>query len=450
MRGTHTWQLPLSDVSAAALAESLLSNSQEKSTAQAAEAVALDPSLALWTACRADQHSHLALTTVTEAGEWLTAHLLEEFNEVEDSTESAVMISENQQQWTELVAWGMAATSEDSADHYFFRLIMNADEWLSSCGTVVSWQQMIAGNSCLPKWLAERLYQLRSEFSGAASSAAMTHAETVGRQWATEIPGVGRCFAGLVRKLSRLHELEGNFAKAVEREKLNSLKQFAYGAGHEINNPLANISTRAQTLLRDEQDLERRRKLATINSQAFRAHEMIADLMLFANPPRVVRQRVELVRLVLELVEEFSMGTNVRDTKLTFDASVSDLYLLVDPNQISVALRALCTNAMEAVGYGGSVDLSIGEGTTGVSPVAEIIIRDTGPGISPEVRQHIFDPFYCGREAGRGIGFGLSKCWRIVTEHGGTITVDSRPGHSTTFTVTLPVKNPKLAAAQTL
>ena len=87
-------------------------------------------------------------------------------------------------------------------------------------------------------------------------------------------------------KLARLEELEHRFAEAVERAKLEAMKELAYGAGHEINNPLANIATRAQTLLQEETDPEKRRKLAAINAQAFRAHEMIADLMLFARPPQ--------------------------------------------------------------------------------------------------------------------------------------------------------------------
>ena len=72
----------------------------------------------------------------------------------------------------------------------------------------------------------------------------------------------------------------------LEREKLASLKQFAYGLSHEINNPLTNISMRAQALLASEKDPDRRRALEAINAQAFRAFEMLADLMLFAHPPQ--------------------------------------------------------------------------------------------------------------------------------------------------------------------
>src|SRR4249920_1123377 len=91
---------------------------------------------------------------------------------------------------------------------------------------------------------------------------------------------------------------ESDFDSAVESAKLRALYNFAYGLSHEINNPLANIATRAQTLLVDEKDPERRRKLATIVQQAFRAHEMIADLMLFAHPPKMQPREVNVVRLV--------------------------------------------------------------------------------------------------------------------------------------------------------
>src|SRR6266513_6172132 len=92
-------------------------------------------------------------------------------------------------------------------------------------------------------------------------------------------------------------EALADFSTAVEAAKLQALYNFAYGLSHEINNPLANISARAQTLLVDEQNPERRRKLATIVQQAFKAHEMIADLMLFARPPAMRPQAVDLVKI---------------------------------------------------------------------------------------------------------------------------------------------------------
>src|SRR3990172_2542087 len=94
------------------------------------------------------------------------------------------------------------------------------------------------------------------------------------------------------------------FEQRLEREKLAALVEFAYGAAHEINNPLAHIAARAQTLLEDEPDPERRRKLAAIRRQAIRAHEMIADLMLFARPPKLALGPADLRQIVRQVVDE--------------------------------------------------------------------------------------------------------------------------------------------------
>jgi len=69
-----------------------------------------------------------------------------------------------------------------------------------------------------------------------------------------------------------------------------------------------------------------------------------------------------------------------------------------------------------------------------------LTIADNGPGITAEERRHIFDPFFSARQAGRGLGMGLSKCWRIVTNHGGSVEVESQPGQGATFRIRLPVE----------
>jgi signal transduction histidine kinase len=255
----------------------------------------------------------------------------------------------------------------------------------------------------------------------------------------------------LLRMAARCRQLEEHFQQALEHEKLLAMKELAYGASHEINNPLANISSRAQLLLRDETDPERRRSLATINSQAFRAHEMIADMMLFAKPPALqpdtIRLREFLENLLEQLAAELPAGV-----QLTRQLPDAEWQLRADPVQLNVALRAIWTNALEAMGEpgqggpGGKLRLVArvveGGAADGWRPWAEIEVADNGPGIRPEVRRHLFDPFFSGREAGRGLGFGLSKAWRIVTLHEGQIVVSSQPGEGASFTVRLPLTTP--------
>jgi hypothetical protein len=261
----------------------------------------------------------------------------------------------------------------------------------------------------------------------------------------------GEQFEALLSQLARLEALEGEFAHTLETEKLAAMKELAYGASHEINNPLANISARAQTLLEEERDPERRRKLAAINSQALRAHEMIADMMLFARPPQPRLAPVELTALVAGQVAELASGAAAQATQLIFETSVEAIRITADRTQLAVAVRALCVNALEALASGGHIELAVHRQTApttqseklrNVRETVQITISDSGPGIPPAARRHLFDPFFSGREAGRGLGLGLSKCWRIVTAHGGRIDVDSSPVGGARFTITLPVEPP--------
>lgn len=229
---------------------------------------------------------------------------------------------------------------------------------------------------------------------------------------------------------AQLADLPERFARELERAKLEALKELAYGASHEINNPLANIAGRAQTLLKREWDADVRKALEAIQRQALRAHEMIADLMLFARPPALRRAATNLAEVARQVVEEIRARAAERGVSISVQAD--DVTCDVDRAQIAVALRALVDNSVEAIGQQGEIAVTVHR--SGES--AEIVVHDTGPGISPTVREHLFDPFYSGREAGRGLGFGLSKCWRIVTDHGGEVQVGDGPGGC--FTLRLP------------
>ena len=114
----------------------------------------------------------------------------------------------------------------------------------------------------------------------------------------------------------------------------------------------------------------------------------------------------------------------------------------VDAEQMAVAIQAICANASEAMGGQGQFSIRVRRVTDPLpfgGPRLEIELRDNGPGVSDAVRAHLFDPFYSGREAGRGLGFGLSKAWRIVELHGGTIVVHSEAGRGATFVIALPI-----------
>ncbi|MCH2115183.1 MAG: HAMP domain-containing histidine kinase [Pirellulales bacterium] len=231
--------------------------------------------------------------------------------------------------------------------------------------------------------------------------------------------------------------MQDDLRTQLEQEKLDAMKELAYGASHEINNPLANIAARAQTLLRDEQQQERRSALQAIHSQAMRAHEMISDLMLFARPPKLDIQAFDLAELLRELAKSFALQAEQHRIACQWRVPETQLIIQGDRQQLAVAISALCSNAIEAIGFDGTVDVAIR-----LEPQQVWLdVADSGPGISATVRKHLFDPFFSGREAGRGLGFGLSKSWRIVTDHGGTITVRSEPEEGTIVSLRLPVEH---------
>jgi signal transduction histidine kinase len=226
------------------------------------------------------------------------------------------------------------------------------------------------------------------------------------------------------------------FLDRLEQAKLDALKELAYGASHEINNPLANIAARAQTLLRDEVDPERRRALEAIHQQALRAHEMISDLMLFARPPRVALGQVDVREILRQVERELAPECRRRDVNLHVAVDAGLPPIVADANQLAAALKALCTNSLEAIGQGGNlhVDAHTPSDRRGV----RIVVSDDGPGIAPSMRPHVFDPFFSGREAGRGLGFGLSKCWRIISQLNGTIELGDDSNAGARISIHLP------------
>lgn len=229
--------------------------------------------------------------------------------------------------------------------------------------------------------------------------------------------------------------MSADFESRLEREKLDAMKELAYGASHEINNPLANISARAQALLRDELHPERRQALEAIRQQAMRAHEMISDLMLFARPPALDIQPVNLNELLNGIVASTVAECERRNVRLLLQIPQEAITIAADAQQLSVAVSAICTNGLEAIGSDGTIEIALQ--ATKSSEFATIAVMDTGTEMTNEVRRHLFDPFFSGREAGRGLGFGMSKAWRIITDHGGTIAVSSEAGEGTTISLQL-------------
>jgi hypothetical protein len=231
------------------------------------------------------------------------------------------------------------------------------------------------------------------------------------------------------------------FDAAVFEARLEAVRSFAYGAGHEINNPLANIAARAQALLVDERDPERRRKLATIVDQAFRARDMIGGLMVFARPPRPNPVDVDVHDVLRPVVEAARPVAEAKRVRLDYSPPPRPVAVRVDAAQVAEAVRAVVANAVEAVNEGGRVVIEAASDADG----CQVTVADDGPGMDGDAARRAFDPFYCGRDAGRGIGLGLPKALRLIESNGGGLAVESRPGEGTRVVISLPMVVPAVA-----
>ncbi len=229
--------------------------------------------------------------------------------------------------------------------------------------------------------------------------------------------------AMLARRSIRSQSLLHTFDDELQMAKRAAVKQFAYGLSHEINNPLANISTRAQTLMRGEADPGRQQSLQRIVDQAMRAHEMTADLMFYAHPPTPKKTRFDLHDVVRAVAKQCEQTVHGRAIELIVAPAETPVMVDADRAMMTEATRSLLLNAIEAIGCDGRVVL--GCEIEPKTSLAAITVCDSGPGLSPAAVLHAFDPYFSGREAGRGLGVGLCRVDTIAKIHGGDVRLSS-------------------------
>ena len=471
--GRCEFRLPLAEPTAERLADALLSTEPQRRRELFRAALSGDPALAVWALAQAHRVGRDALTTIIALADWLADQRALFFKpecadghsaDQPDEPPSLADFAEPagcSLAVAELAAEFARSTGASAEQAYLLGLVHLGSAWLAE-SAVGSEPPRLPGQA-LPPWSLDAALQVAlptakqsPETICLAQAMALVDSTSVdewramgcearqwigrwallGENWGRSGPWAAR-LATLVERLAAHEQLTTEFDRALETAKLEAMKELAYGAGHEINNPLANISARAQTLLREETDPERRRALAAINTQAFRAHEMIADMMLFARPPQPKPEPCDLGQILRTLVEELSTVAVQQQAKVDLKLPAAAVVIAADPTQIAVAIRSLLVNSLEALVTGGLIEISLAAASA-QDPWVRISVADDGPGVPADVRPKVFDPFYSGREAGRGLGLGLSKCWRIVTLHGGQLEVADRQGRGVQFTLLFP------------
>jgi len=150
---------------------------------------------------------------------------------------------------------------------------------------------------------------------------------------------------------------------------------------------------------------------------------MISDLMFYAKPPEVTLEQENIAAILQSVVESFQAEAERQAIRLDLTLPSEEIRLQVDRRMLVEAVSALIRNAIEAIGCQGTLVVSLGHD----SGHCQIHVADSGPGISAKARQHAFDPYFSGREAGRGLGLGLCRAFRIVQLHQGEISLAGGP-----------------------
>jgi len=236
--------------------------------------------------------------------------------------------------------------------------------------------------------------------------------------------------------------------RLLQSEKVATMGSLLAGVAHELNNPLTVLSAQAQ-LLNETQDPALRARATKIRQAAERCVRIVRNFLASARQRAPERSPTLLGDVVRGALELLAYELRVDGVEVTVDVAPDLPVLWVDPHQLHQVLVNLVANAHHALRrHSPPRRVAVVVRHDAQRRRVRLEIADTGPGIPADVRATIFEPFFTTKPVGEGTGLGLSLCRDIVTDHHGTIEVDSEPGRGTTFVVELPVETPPRGPAK--
>jgi two-component system, NtrC family, sensor kinase len=241
---------------------------------------------------------------------------------------------------------------------------------------------------------------------------------------------------GSLIAIENVTERVGLEAQLQQSDKLSSIGLLAAGVAHEVNTPLAGISSYSQMLMQQIPDNDPRRQLLEkIHRQTSRASSIVNNLLNFSRVTEARYAPVDLNRVIDDTIQ--LLEAQLRNTEIEVVRSYADELPLAfgDGPKLQQVLMNLILNARDAMPHGGRLEIS----TEADEDSAVVEVRDTGLGIAPEHLTKIYDPFFTTKQIGKGTGLGLAVSYGIVRDHGGHIVVESKLGEGTRFQITLPL-----------
>ncbi len=306
-------------------------------------------------------------------------------------------------------------------------------------------------------------YPIRDLSAGVARVAEGDFSRRIEVHSGDEMEELAAAFNDMTR---RLHELLTDLARQVNErsrqlvrsERLASVGFLAAGVAHEINNPLASIAFCSEALESRLSDLLRQLRTAgrgtedadvfakylkMIQEEAFRCKNITERLLAFSRSGEPRREMTDLRGLVQSVLDVTQHLQNHRGKRITFEvadrASGGAIQAWVNAEEIKSVVLNLVVNALESMGEGGHLVIRLAQ----QGDRAELRFTDNGCGMTQDVLENIFEPFFTRSRTGKGTGLGLTISHRIITQHGGEIeAASSGSGQGSTFTVRLPLLQP--------
>jgi len=261
---------------------------------------------------------------------------------------------------------------------------------------------------------------------------------TVPIEGAPEIRSVGIALNEMSRELiRRSDDLQRAHNNLVQSEKLSAIGELAASVAHEVKNPMVGILGFAQLGKESDSMTEAKEYFGLIESDTLRANKILQTLLEFARPPEMEMEPLgvnEVVQGALQLCQHQLQMQGVK-----VETSLGDGLggILGNNNQLRQVLLNLMMNAGQAMAESSTKRVTVS--TVADGDFAKVLVADTGPGMTAEVMQSLFKPFFTTKRRGLGTGLGLSVSRSIIEAHKGTLTAQSTQGQGATFIVRLPL-----------
>jgi len=242
--------------------------------------------------------------------------------------------------------------------------------------------------------------------------------------------------AAVAERTAALRESEAQLRQA---QKLEAVGQLTGGVAHDFNNLLMVISAGLNMLERSDTPERRALMTARMREAVERGANLTKQLLAFSRRHDLKPESIALGDFFTSMDDLLSrsLGVNVR---VAIDVPDDVHTVLADPNALQLAILNLAVNARDAMNDGGVVRITACNGAPNDADATcvSILVSDSGAGMTPEVVERIFEPFFTTKDIGKGSGLGLAQVHGFAEQSGGRVSVDSRPGAGTTFTLVLP------------